>query len=424
VHARDQCNIDIGRVAVLEQDESADADSSLGTASYTAIHNGTSGDLIVGIADMDIFQQQISPAYIARSLAPSLFPPVSPVGTSSGSGSDSARQGMILAVDGNVSVAAFKAVTKLAAMASKRSFNPVNVTVFFDGTSDVKCTLPLLATSLHHVDIIKPNVGELLELATTLISMNMVPVNAKTVGNTLIALRNRRDSSGEVKSGQAQPDSGSFWSLAEVRCMAVALYHAMVYVPSPAMLSLRNKHSGSDVSDADVDRELQAALLGAKLPDCYVSGDNSGCLNPKLAMSAATSVSSPKHVLVTLGALGVFWVSSSAHVRREHVRLQKDVKSGAISATVAKSIKIIEVDEDVSAVHIPCWSIAQSEIVNTSGAGDTFCGTMLHSLSTGPSDKVTIASILYALRGARASLKSKTAIPINLRAMLSEETKV
>jgi len=428
-HAKEQCNIDVAEVAITGGGGASDADSAAGTASYTAIHNGTSGDLIVGIADMDIFHEDISPEYVTRSLAGPLFPPVSDGST------DGRRRSLLLATDGNLSVASFKAVTKLAAMASNRSFNPVDVTLFFDGTSDVKCTLPLLATSMHHVDIIKPNVGELVELVTMLINFNMVPVNSKTVGNILLALRQRRDSSGDVKEGHFQPDSDSFWSIDEVRCLAVALYEAMMYLPSPAILSLRNKNSGSSVDDVEVDRIVKESLLGADIPACYSSSATADSLEPRFANSSASASTipkhaKPKHVLVTLGPLGVLWISSSTHVLREHVKLSKDVKTGVVPASVAKGITVIEVDDNVSALHIPSCSINQWEIINTSGAGDTFCGTLLHSVSAGGagsaslSENVSIANILYALRGAKASLMSKTAIPVDLKQMLEETSEV
>ena len=115
---------------------------------------------------------------------------------------------------------------------------------------------------------------------------------------------------------------------------------------------------------------------------------------------------------------------------REHVKLSKDVKTGVVPASVAKGITVIEVDDNVSALHIPSCSINQWEIINTSGAGDTFCGTLLHSVSAGGagsaslSENVSIANILYALRGAKASLMSKTAIPVDLKQMLEETSEV
>lgn len=96
--------------------------SAHATAVYNAIHDGT-GDLCIGIADMDIFSQ-IDAAYIG-TLASSI------------------EQSKLVAVDGNLSKEAFGALARLC--------QQLQVPVFFEPTSDHKCLLPFQAGSIDKV---------------------------------------------------------------------------------------------------------------------------------------------------------------------------------------------------------------------------------------------------------------------------------
>lgn len=96
------------------------------TAIYNAIHDST-GDLSIGIADMDIFSQ-IDGSYI-QSLSAKI------------------ATAKVVAVDGNISKEAFAV---LAAVCGQH-----NVPIFFEPTSDHKCMLPFQAGCIDKVCNVK-----------------------------------------------------------------------------------------------------------------------------------------------------------------------------------------------------------------------------------------------------------------------------
>jgi pseudouridylate synthase / pseudouridine kinase len=93
------------------------------TATYAAVHDHT-GDLVVAIADMDIFHKLITPQVVRKF-------------------EQRIRSSELVVVDGNVSPGAFSAV---ASMCSQ-----FDVPLFFEPTSVHKCTLPIIANSLSKV---------------------------------------------------------------------------------------------------------------------------------------------------------------------------------------------------------------------------------------------------------------------------------
>jgi pseudouridylate synthase / pseudouridine kinase len=95
------------------------------TATYTAIH-GPDGDLCVAVADMSIFQR-LSKAHM-NDLAGKI------------------RRSDLVVVDGNISVEAFSALVNIA----KSYYVPI----FFEPTSDHKCTIAVEANALDKVSSI------------------------------------------------------------------------------------------------------------------------------------------------------------------------------------------------------------------------------------------------------------------------------
>lgn len=102
--------------------------SSVSTATYVAVHDGN-GELIAGIADMDIFKSEMSVSFLEESLRGPL------------------RTAEVVVMDGNVSAEAFRRVAEMCVQG--------NIPIVFDGTSDVKCTLPITANALHMVNYMR-----------------------------------------------------------------------------------------------------------------------------------------------------------------------------------------------------------------------------------------------------------------------------
>lgn len=109
---------------------------------------------------------------------------------------------------------------------------------------------------------------------------------------------------------------------------------------------------------------------------------------------------SEKHVLLSAGKLGLIWVTET------DITSQRLVSHGVHASKMGNCF----------VYQIPPAPIAESEIINTSGAGDTFCGTLIYYLAKSDwKGRLTLEALLYGLLGARESLKVKTAVPINLK---------
>lgn len=93
------------------------------TAVYAAVHDHT-GDLVVAIADMDIFARALDPAVI-QSLEWKI------------------KRTQMVVTDGNLTPECFAAVAN--------SCESNNIPLFFEPTSVHKCTVPVLAKSIHKV---------------------------------------------------------------------------------------------------------------------------------------------------------------------------------------------------------------------------------------------------------------------------------
>lgn len=171
-----RAGVDITRVRVVPEGT---------TASYVAVH-GPGGDLVAGVANMDVLKN-IGEAEVA-ALAGSV------------------RLSQLVVADGNISPAAFAALCRLCV-----SFG---VPLFFEPTSDHKCLLPLLANSLSLIDVIKPNASELRTLCTALLEQH-------DGGSARRPMHSRAAVSNALAGRETEMD------LVDVRILAQALVHAM-----------------------------------------------------------------------------------------------------------------------------------------------------------------------------------------------------
>lgn len=120
-HAKTECGIDTADILV--------GDDTCRTASYTAVHNHDGGDLLVAIADMDIFPRKLNAAYTRE-----VFEKVCGKGAS---------LPKIVVADGNMSPETFQYI-------ASKSLN-LGIPLFFECTSVAKCVLPITSNSLQQV---------------------------------------------------------------------------------------------------------------------------------------------------------------------------------------------------------------------------------------------------------------------------------
>lgn len=202
---------DISGQNILKGSESLGIDTSLikvlplldsnrsnahGTAVYNAIHD-EKGDLVIGIADMNIFKE-INPHYI-KTLAGSI------------------ENAQLIVVDGNIPIDSFAILGNICRHYKKP--------IFFEPTSDAKCLLPFHAESLDQIAIMKPNISELVQMVNFCYQKDLIQSGKALVGNTLSSLMTLKVSC----SNRSQVTN--FYDLIDVtdlRILANALYQVLI----------------------------------------------------------------------------------------------------------------------------------------------------------------------------------------------------
>jgi sugar/nucleoside kinase (ribokinase family) len=118
----------------------------------------------------------------------------------------------------------------------------------------------------------------------------------------------------------------------------------------------------------------------------------------KGALQPGVSAVNGKHVIVSLGELGVLWVGPSKVL-------------GASADT--------EINDLVSSRHIAADRIPHHEIVNTSGAGDTFCAGFINSLLLNNGEKgargvggPTVDDVMEGIAYSGKAIRSASTVPI------------
>ena len=126
-------------------------------------------------------------------------------------------------------------------------------------------------------------------------------------------------------------------------------------------------------------------------------------------------------VVVTMGEQGVLWVGCTAVLTREMNKFNHNTTFNSVAlSTYQKALSnnaLTVVNDEVSVLHLPAMPISNSDIINTSGAGDTFCGTLIHGLTT---QELSIPLLIKGLSASRECLLMESAIPTHLKELLLE----
>lgn len=280
------------------------------TARYVAVH-GPDGDLVVSVADMGILALFSSDD--VQALAGTI------------------RQAELVVADGNISALTFNALTSVC-----RSYA---IPIFFEPTSDHKCTVPVIAGALHWVDVMKPNVTELAAIIK-------------------LILENNYGSSG-VSAASSKP-------------LAVKPYSQHIKNRASVQNALASMSTASTASrECDiVDVRILAQALVQVMSHAAAS---SGSVRNSLTAEGKQRLVTHKHVVVSMGPRGVLWATESGcvSIRDLHLHASKSEYTVAQSADGAAS------------VHIPCLPMTEGAEVNTNGAGDAFCAGLIGGMLQG-----------------------------------------
>ena len=170
----------------------------LTTATYNAVHEGTSGNLVVAVADMHIFNE-IDAVYINNMQG-------------------HIEKARIVIADGNLSVDAFRALGNIC--------NRNGIPFYFEPTSDHKCLLPLRVkpssssiwtNGIQLVDLLKPNLSELIVMVKYILNSS----------ERDLLLPNRGDFSDVHEILMRGEDDGNAVDIQDIGKLAGILYQAM-----------------------------------------------------------------------------------------------------------------------------------------------------------------------------------------------------
>jgi hypothetical protein len=99
-----------------------------------------------------------------------------------------------------------------------------------------------------------------------------------------------------------------------------------------------------------------------------------------------------KHLLVSMGKYGILWIGTSSVLGKE--------------ADIA-------ITDHISSKHLRNLSIKDGHVINTSGAGDSFCAGVISGLLSpdGKGIGPSLSSVMNGMKFAEKSLNSVSAIP-------------
>lgn len=161
------------------------------------------------------------------------------------------------------------------------------------------------------------------------------------------------------------------------------------------LLKIRNKIE-DEVEISDV------KLLGVALFNVMIS-------------SGGMKHSDEQSVIVSMGENGILWIGATNILTAEvnnfkhHAVFTEQELRDYQKQLNNKALVVI--DDAASVLHLPAMPISNTDIVNTSGAGDTFCGTIVHGLTK---QHLSIPLLLRGLIASRECLRNTSAIPTNL----------
>ena len=244
------------------------------------------------------------------------------------------QQAILIVADGNLSPSTFTTLAELA--------HTHQVPLFFEPTSDHKCTLPIVTGMLGYVDIIKPNLSELCAIVSMCLDRDLIMEGRAAVVHALGSRRSRRvnhNDTGGKKGYILEPYAGDSlmeMDLTDVRILASSLQLLMV---RHAYNLSRNKNE-----------EKVRVVHG-------------------------------KHVIVSLGERGVLWVGpQSSSTSSGHIPTNGSRRDGNDSIGPAPFLHVPAIPLQV--ISTPSSNLADhdSTTINTSGAGDAFCAGVIYDM--------------------------------------------
>lgn len=194
------------------------------------------------------------------------------------------------------------------------------------------------------IDMIKPNVSELMTMVEECIGRSWVTRNKPAVADALQRLKaqwHAKADSADTPSGHANSSTGSHArakvDITDVRILASAL-QGIMSAGNPATASTGRPNSkGSILTSEGVARKVRG-----------------------------------KHVIVSMGSCGVLWVGPKESVTRSRAAVRH--------VPTPSNQTIIDIDDRTAARHFHGHVIDSENVGDACGAGDAFCAGVIGAM--------------------------------------------
>jgi hypothetical protein len=210
------------------------------------------------------------------------------------------------------------------------------------------------------VDIIKPNVTELVQMVHHCLGAGLINNGRALVQNTLSTIAGNRIDQGSLQQSL---------DISDVRVLLNALYQVM------------HGPSGANMPQAAPQKQsFLGGLLGhdkAPARPATTSTATGSSVTGGGAAVAGRAVSG-KHIIVSMGGRGLVWCGPAKHVTASPTSTPG---SGSGLSTAPAYLKdgscVVNEATQSATLHVPALAVNPADIVHTNGAGDALCAGLL-----------------------------------------------
>lgn len=212
------------------------------------------------------------------------------------------------------------------------------------------------------MDILKPNVTELVQMVNHCLSAGLINSGRALVKNTLSAIAGDRIDQGSLQRLEISDVRVLLNALYQVMHAAPTTTGAVAHAPAPTKTGFLGGFLGNHSTSVSAPA-VAASTVPAATPAPVVSG------------RAVTG----KHILVSLGSRGLVWCGPAKHLTAAPAGTSN---SSTSSAAYLKDGSCVVNDATQSAtIFVPSLAVNPAEIVHTNGAGDALCAGLLAEIA-------------------------------------------
>lgn len=220
--------------------------------------------------------------------------------------------------------------------------------------------------TIIQVDILKPNVTELVQMVSHALRAGQINSGRALVQNTLSTIAGDRI---DQRGAQGM-------EISDVRVLLNALYQVMHTAPAAGGSGAAPAKSG-----------FLGGLLRQEAPVASAAAASSAS---KSSNNRGDRAVASKHIIVSLGSRGVLWCDPA-----KQLTTPPSAASGISAAYLKDGSCVVNEATQSATIFVPAVAVNAADIVHTNGAGDALCAGLLAEI----------------VRKRNAALEAKEAVP-------------